>query len=217
VIDPKAELLGANENNTSERPVSVCPAGETFPLPSKDDYDREHKRLQKLVNEQRAKGREVVVVMGVGFVGAVMAGVIADSVDPASGEPRKFVIGMQRPSPRSYWKITYMNRGISPVVSEDPEVAPLIHRCAKEKRTLIASFTCDVLSLADVVVVDVECDYYKEDFGNCRQGRADIAALEENLKIIGEKISPDCLILIETTVPPGTAEYDCLPYRQKGF
>ena len=32
----------------------------------------EFKRLQKLVNEQRLQGREIVVVMGVGFVGAVM-------------------------------------------------------------------------------------------------------------------------------------------------
>ena len=29
--------------------------------------------------EQRGMGREIVLVMGVGFVGAVMAGVVADS------------------------------------------------------------------------------------------------------------------------------------------
>jgi len=35
-----------------------------------------------------------------------------------------------------------------------------------------------------------------------RQGQADIAALEESLKVVGEKIRPDCLVLIETTVRP---------------
>ena len=49
-----------------------------------------------------------------------------------TGKPNKFVIGMQRPSPRSFWKIPYLNRGIAPVESEDPEVAPLIARCVKE-------------------------------------------------------------------------------------
>jgi UDP-N-acetyl-D-glucosamine dehydrogenase len=201
----------------SERAVSTCPAGESFPLPEPADYDHELKRLHKLVSEQRLLGREIVVVMGVGFVGAVMAGVVADSVDRASGKPSKFVIGMQRPSPRSYWKIPYLNRGLAPVQAEDPEVAPLIRRCVLEKETLTATFTYEALTLADVVVVDVQCDYYKETLGNVRQGRAEIAALEESLKIIGEKIEPDCLVLIETTVPPGTTEYVAYPIMKKAF
>jgi UDP-N-acetyl-D-glucosamine dehydrogenase len=197
--------------------VSVCPAGEAFPLPGKPDYDREFKRLQKLVKKQRLLGREIVVVMGVGFVGAVMAGVVADTVDPATGEPTKFVIGMQRPSPRSFWKIPYLNRGTAPVEAEDPEVAPMIRRCVLEKKTLIATFTYDALTLADVVVMDVQCDYHKENLGNVREGQADIAALEESLKIVGEKIRPDCLVLIETTVPPGTTEYIAYPILKKAF
>ena len=48
---------------------------------------KEFKRLQKVVAEQRLLGREIVVVMGIGFVGAVMAGVVADSVDKTTGEP----------------------------------------------------------------------------------------------------------------------------------
>jgi nucleotide sugar dehydrogenase len=155
--------------------------------------------------------------MGVGFVGSVMAGVVADSVDPESGQPTKFVIGMQRPSTRSFWKILYLNRGMAPVEAEDPEVAPLIRRCVLEKKTLIASFTYDVLTLADVVVVDVQCDYHKETFGNVKQGHADIAALEASLKIIGEKIKPECMVLIETTVPPGTTEYVAYPIIKRAF
>jgi nucleotide sugar dehydrogenase len=86
-----------------------------------------------------------------------------------------------------------------------------------EKKTLLASFTYDVLSLADVVVVDVQCDYHKETFGDVKQGHADIAALESSLNIIGEQIKPDCLVLIETTVPPGTTEYIAYPIIKKAF
>ena len=197
--------------------VSVCPSGEVFELPQEKDYEKEFKRLQQIVKEQRSMGRQIVVVMGVGFVGAVMAGVVADSVDAETGVPNKFVIGMQRPSTRSYWKIPYINKGIAPVEAEDPEVAPLIERCVKEKKTLIATYTYEALSLADVVIVDVQCDYYKETFGNVRQGHADIAALENSLKIIGEKIEPKCLVLIETTVPPGTTEYVAYPIMKKAF
>ena len=209
----------STENGSSQPQalVSICPAGEVFKLPQEKDYSNEFKRLQQVVKEQRSMGREIVVVMGVGFVGAVMAGVVADSIDPSSHKAQKFVIGMQRPSTRSFWKIPYINRGIAPVEAEDPEVAPLIERCVKTKKTLMATFTYEALSLADVVIVDVQCDYFKERFGNVCQGHADIAALETSLKIIGEKISPDCLVLIETTVPPGTTEYVAYPIMKKAF
>jgi nucleotide sugar dehydrogenase len=200
-----------------EPAFSICPSGEKFTLPAEADYEKEFDKIQKLVAEQRSQNREIVVVMGVGFVGSVMAGVVADSVDPASGQPTKFVIGMQRPSPRSFWKIPYLNRGIAPVEAEDPEVAQLIRRCVLDKKTLLASFTYEVLSLADVVVVDVQCDYHKETFGDVKQGHADIAALESSLKIIGEQIKPDCMVLIETTVPPGTTEYIAYPIIKKAF
>ena len=100
----QAPLKHAMDNHQSEIDYSTCPSGEKFPLPKDDDYASEFKKMQKLVEEQRHKNWEIVVVMGVGFVGSVMAGVVADSVDPESGQPTKFVIGMQRPSTRSFWK-----------------------------------------------------------------------------------------------------------------
>jgi nucleotide sugar dehydrogenase len=209
---------------TEDTPISHSPNGEKFPLPGPADYENEFKRLENLVQtfkerclKENLADPEIVVVMGLGFVGAVMAGVIADSGEKSTGRPNKLVIGMQRPSSRSYWKIPYLNRGIAPVESEDPEVAPMIERCVNAKKTLTASFTYDALGLADVVVVDVQCDYVKEALGDCRRGSADIAALEGALKIIGEKIRPDCLVLIETTVPPGTTEYVAYPIMKKAF
>ncbi len=50
-----------------------------------------------------------------------------------------------------------------------------------------------------------------------RNGHAEIKALEESLKVIGEKIAPHCLVLIETTVPPGTTEYVAYPILKKAF
>jgi len=205
------------KQKSSLSPFSISPDGKKHLLPDKQDYAKELKRIQKMVKEQRHMQREIVVVMGVGFVGAVMAGVIADAVDSQSGKSKKFVIGMQRPSTRSYWKIFWLNMGLAPVEAEDPEVAPLIRRCVKEKKTLTATFNTDALCLADVVVVDVQCDYYKETLGNCRKGHADIAALEESIKMIGEKIRPECLVLIETTVPPGTTEYIAYPIMKRAF
>jgi len=195
---------------------SVSPAGEKFPLPKPEDYLKEFETIKKRVEKERAKGREIVVVMGVGFVGAVMAAIVADTVDK-KGKPSKFVIGMQRPSPRSFWKIPLLNRGVSPVKAEDPEVDPMIARCVNEKKTLIATYTYDVLKLADVVVVDVQCDYIKEELGNVRTGETDMAALEASLHVIAEHIPAEALVLIETTVAPGTTEQVAYPIMKKVF
>jgi UDP-N-acetyl-D-glucosamine dehydrogenase len=196
---------------------SVSPQGQKFPIPSAEEYPQELERISTLVEKARSEGKEIVVVMGIGFVGAVMAAIIADTVDGSTGKPSKFVIGCQRPSTRSYWKIPLLNSGLSPVKAEDPEVDPMIARCVLEKKTLVATYNNDCLKFADCVVVDVQCDYTKNDLGNLRTGRAEMKALEATMKTIGEKIQPNCLVLIETTVAPGTTEFVALPIMKKAF
>ncbi len=196
---------------------SVSPEGEKFAIPQESDYAAEFNRIESLVEAARDEGKEIVVVVGVGFVGAVMAAIIADTVEKESGKSSKFVIGCQRPSGRSYWKIPLLNRGQSPVKAEDPEVAPMIKRCVLEKKTLVATYNSDCLKLADCVVVDVQCDYTKKDLGNMRTGRAEMGALEATIKTIGEKVPAECLTLIETTVAPGTTEFVAWPIMKKVF
>jgi nucleotide sugar dehydrogenase len=195
---------------------SVSPDGTKYPLPNPEDYSKEFERLKILVEEARQKDMEIVVVMGVGFVGAVMAAIVADTVDE-KGKSSKFVIGMQRPSVRSYWKIPKINEGVSPVKAEDPEVDPMIQRCVIDKKTLVATFTYDALQLADVVIVDVQLDYTKIELGNVKSGHVEMSALEESFDIIANKIKPDCLVLIETTVAPGTTEQIAYPAMKKVF
>ncbi len=195
---------------------SVSPAGESFEIPKKENYNKELDRVRNLADQAKNEGKEVVVVMGVGFVGAVMAAIIADTKDE-KGNYTKFVIGCQRPSVRSYWKIPMLNKGISPVKAEDPEVDELIDRCVLKEKTLIATYNSDCLNFADVVVVDVQCDYSKNEMGNMKNGEVDMAALEATMKTIGEKIPPNALVLIETTVAPGTTEFVAWPILKKEF
>ncbi len=202
--------------STAKTQYSTNPAGEKFPLPEEKDYQIEFERLTKLTKQAHQKGQEVVVVMGAGFVGAVMAAVVAGSTDK-QGKYSKFVIVCQRPSTRSYWKIPMINRGESPVKAEDPEVDALISKCVKDEKTLVATFNSDCLSLADCVVVDVQCDFVKQDLGMMVTGEADMAALEATIRTIGERIQPHCLTLIETTVAPGTTEFVAWPIMKKAF
>jgi len=142
-------------SETSNGQYSVSPAGEKFPIPSQEEYDTDFSRLENMVDQARLAGQEIVVVMGVGFVGAVMAVIVADTEDD-KGNPSKFVIGCQRPSLRSYWKIPLLNRGQSPVKAEDPEVDKMIARYVLDKKSLTATYNSECLKLADCVIVDVK-------------------------------------------------------------
>lgn len=203
-------------SSSTQTRISTSPQGEDFTLPEAGDYAAEYERVRALAEAARRNGQEVVVVMGVGFVGAVMAAIVADSTD-REGKPSKFVIGCQRPSTRSFWKIPLLNRGISPVRAEDPQVDVLIGRCVLDKKTLTATYNSQVLDLADCVVIDVQCDFLKQELGNMKSGECDMAALEATLKTVGQHIRPDCLTLIETTVAPGTTEFVAWPILKKAF
>ncbi len=201
---------------SSRKPISTAPDGTVVELPGRKDYPGELERVQKLVDEQRAMGREICVVMGMGFVGLVMAAIVADAEDE-EGNPRYFVIGLQRPSARSYWKIPEINKGVCPLESEDPEVPEMVARTVSDKKTFTASFNEEVLSLADQVVVDVQCDIQKKGLANVTMATVEIAAFRAAIKTIGDYIPPHALVLIETTVPPGTTEQVVYPILEKRF
>jgi len=210
------ENISGSALNETDIEYSVSNDGEKFALPQEQDYVEEFKRIEKLANQARKENKEIVVVMGMGFVGIVMAAIVADTVD-SDGQPSKFVIGCQRPSIRSFWKVSLMNRGQSPLQAEDPEVQEIIERTVLEKKTFVTTFNNDCLKLADCVIVDVQCDYQKNELGNMRSGEVDMATLEATLRIIGEKIPAECMVLIETTVAPGTTEFVAWPIIMKAF
>ena len=105
------------------REFSVSPSGEKFVIPRKEEYAKEFQRVEKLVGKARVEGKEIVVVMGVGFVGSVMAAIIAiypkarggirvnsssaarDPAPEASGKSR-FSTGESLPSKRKIPKST---------------------------------------------------------------------------------------------------------------
>jgi len=190
-----------------EPQYSIDPLGNRRDIPDKTVLYYEELRIKDLVKNNPEK--TVVVVMGVGFVGTAMAAVIAEN-------PEYLVIGYQRPSERSYWKVEWLQNGWCPIESEDVELEDLIGRGVDSGR-LTATACPYVLEVADIIVVDVQCDYKKTELGNCRTGSVELGAFEEAMSLLGQKMKASALVLIETTVPPGTTEFVAWPILKKGF
>ena len=61
--------------------VSVAPNGVKYILPRPKDDVAEVKAINDITMKQKKMGRKIVAVQGLGFVGAVMAAVIADATN----------------------------------------------------------------------------------------------------------------------------------------
>ncbi|MFQ5544448.1 MAG: nucleotide sugar dehydrogenase [Acidiferrobacterales bacterium] len=144
--------------------------------------------------------RPIVCVQGLGFVGAAMAIAVANARD-SSGSPHFNVIGVDLPTCGGLAKIEAINSGTFPFRHNDPNLASAL-RDAHSAGNLIATSDPEVYSVASTVTVDVPLDV-KFDRGGAR---LKLDEFREAVRVVGKFIQPGCLLIIETTVPPGTCE-----------
>jgi UDP-N-acetyl-D-glucosamine dehydrogenase len=194
---------------------SISPKKEKFQLPDQKRTEQEIQDIHRKCEEAKRKGKEIVIIQGLGFVGAVMAAVVADS--EVDGRLPYFVIGFNRPSISSFWKIPIINKGLCPFKAKDPEIKKIFHRTVTDRENLIATWVPEVFSDADILIVDINLDVVKPEFGNAKKSVVEIQKFSEAIIEIGNRIDPACLVLIETTVPPGTVEHVVQPLLEKCF
>ncbi|RYY56913.1 MAG: nucleotide sugar dehydrogenase, partial [Chitinophagaceae bacterium] len=145
-------------------------------------------------------GKKVVLVQGLGFVGAVMSLVVANALTEEYA-----VIGIDLPSTSSWWKIQAINEGMFPVIADDPKIE-LFYQEARRKKNLYATFDSYAYSKADVIVVDINLDVQKRSSaeGKLDDFEVDLTPFKKAIESIGKYCQPSVLVLVETTVPPGT-------------
>lgn len=147
-------------------------------------------------------GKKVIVVQGLGFVGAVMALVCANALTEEYA-----VIGIDLASEKTYWKIRAINEGVFPLVAEDPKIDEF-YEIAQQKGNLLATFDPIAYAYADVIIVDVNLDVQKISTasGGLESFDVNLESFKSAIEVIGKNCKQDVLILVETTVPPGTCE-----------
>jgi UDP-N-acetyl-D-glucosamine dehydrogenase len=170
--------------------------GESYEVPVVDDKDGLNNFLE--LNSKK----KIVAVQGLGFVGTAMSLVVANSVDDEYA-----VIGVDRATQESYWKIADINQGVCPIVSSDPLVYEYFEK-ATQKRNFYATYDSQAFSYADVIIIDINLDVtkFKDDEENIRSYDVPLAGFKSAIEAIGQVCREDVLIVVETTVPPGTCQ-----------
>ncbi len=146
-------------------------------------------------------GRPVVCVQGLGFVGSAMALAVASARDPKTGQPLYDVIGVELSTPDGRAKVSAVNAGELPVRSSDPKMAEAMAR-ARSTGNLIAVTSDEAYRLAKVAIIDVHLDLLQE--GGKPKVKYD--GLKAAVRSVAERVPEGALLIVETTVPPGTCE-----------
>lgn len=152
-------------------------------------------------------GKPVIVVQGLGFVGAVMSLVCANSLVKEYA-----VVGVDLPTESGLDRINKINTGTFPIVSSDPKIQEY-YESSRAKGNFHATSSELAYAKADVIIVDINLDVDKR-FDVVGAGfesyDVDMTPFEKALETIGRNCKEDVLVLVETTVPPGT----CANYVQ---
>jgi UDP-N-acetyl-D-mannosaminuronic acid dehydrogenase len=141
-----------------------------------------------------------VVVIGMGYVGIPVAVLFAD-VDGFS------VIGVQRRSKRSGWKIEWLNEGKNPIGGDEPSLSDIITRVWK-KGTFRVVEDISVCRDADVILIDVQTPTDADHIPRYE-------SLVEVSKEVGRYMRQGALVIIESTVAPGTTDNVVKPILEK--
>ena len=133
-------------------------------------------------------------VIGMGYVGIPAAALFADS--PVFER----VYGFQRDSPSSGYKIAMLNRGESPLKGEEPGLEDLLKKVVAAGKFQCTSDFSTIAEL-DAVTLSIQTPFLnKEDL------LPDFSALKDGIRHVGKHLTPGMLIVLESTITPGTTE-----------
>jgi nucleotide sugar dehydrogenase len=142
--------------------------------------------------------RPVVCVQGLGFVGSAMAVAVANA---GGDDPLYSVIGVDLPTRTGRHRVSSIAEGRLPFPDADPRLAEAL-RQAHGRRNLLATCDTEVFRHADIVLVDVNLDMNWSD----PEPAVHFAPLLRAIDDLGARLRPGALVIVETTVPPGTCE-----------
>jgi UDP-N-acetyl-D-glucosamine dehydrogenase len=141
-----------------------------------------------------------IVIQGLGFVGSAMAVAIASSLD-GNGKSLFHVIGVDRKNQLGLERIKSINSGSFPFNTNDDKLTSELKKSI-ERGNLKATDNTNVYATADIVLVSINCDLI------IQNGLEKIALdnFTDSIREIAENISENTLVIVESTVPPGTCE-----------
>ncbi len=133
-------------------------------------------------------------VVGMGYVGIPAAVLFADANE------FDLVLGFQRASKTSGYKIDMLNRGESPLKGNEPGLEELLKKVVNAGKFKCTSDFSRILEL-DAVTLAIQTP-----FANPKDLEPDFSALNAGIRNVGKYLRPGILVVLESTITPGTTD-----------
>ena len=140
-----------------------------------------------------------IAVIGMGYVGIPMAVLLADAGNN--------VTGIQRRSQRSGWKIDWLNDGKCPIGGNEPELPEMLNSVVS-KGNFRATDDYNIIADSDVILIDVQTPTDEDHIPRYE-------SLIDVCNKIGPHLKSGKVVIIESTVAPGTTEYMVKPILEE--
>lgn len=137
-----------------------------------------------------------ISIVGLGFVGAPLAVAIASK---KHNSLLYNVVGIEKNNKQGIDLVKNFNNGKFKFDMADIYLKKLLKKYTK--KNLFATTDLDQIKNTNIVIITISCNLVNE-----KHFKKDFNSFINNLKFIFEKISQNTLIILESTVPPGTCE-----------
>ena len=135
-----------------------------------------------------------------------MAVAVANAKDKFTSSPLYDVVGIDLPNESGIKKIKDINCGKVPISCNDEKLINA-YKKAITFGNLRASVNSDEYKDADIIIVDINLDVSIKG----RFSEVQFSNFREAIATVGSLMRKDTLVIVETTVPPGTTEKIVLP------
>jgi UDP-N-acetyl-D-glucosamine dehydrogenase len=152
-----------------------------------------------------------VCVQGLGYVGSATCAALSKATNK-NNYALYNVIGVDLNTNEGMKRINSLKDGKFPFKTNDKELVEELYKAKKDKR-ISATHDTTIYSKADIIVVNIPLDINY----SSSEPKVNFKNFDDAIDTIGKYMNVDCLVLIETTVPPGTCEKRVIPILLNNF
>ncbi|VAW70951.1 UDP-N-acetyl-D-mannosaminuronate dehydrogenase [hydrothermal vent metagenome] len=150
-----------------------------------------------------------ICIQGLGFVGAAMATAVANAKE-TDGSPCFDVVGVDLPTEFGQYRVDKISQGEFPFSTSDQNLLSAFTRACKQEN-LSATTNVEIYAEADIIIVDIQLDIPYLD----NEPQLQLESFRQAIETIGRSVQEGTLIIVETTVPPGTCEKVVVPILEQ--